>query len=54
MQYSGASRKLRQRNVEVEPANILLPHQLIHAGDSKVRINIGYPGTKFIRMKTGL
>jgi DNA polymerase IIIc chi subunit len=30
-----------------KPANILLPHQLIHAGDSKVRINIGYPGTKF-------
>ena len=30
-----------------KPANTLLPHQLIHAGDSKVRINIGYPGTKF-------
>ncbi len=30
-----------------KPAHTLLPHQLIHAGDSKVRINIGYPGTKF-------
>ena len=30
-----------------KPANTLLPHQLIHAGDSKVQINIGYPGTKF-------
>ena len=30
-----------------KPANTLLPHQLIHAGDSKIRINIGYPGTKF-------
>jgi DNA polymerase IIIc chi subunit len=30
-----------------KPANTLLPHQLIHADDSKVRINIGYPGTKF-------
>ena len=29
------------------PANALLPHQLIHAGDPKIRINIGYPGTKF-------
>ena len=32
-----------------KPANTLLPHQLIHAGDSKVRINIGYPGTKFFK-----
>ena len=30
-----------------KPANTLLPHPLTHAGDSKVRINIGYPGTKF-------
>jgi DNA polymerase IIIc chi subunit len=29
------------------PANTLLPHQLIHTGDSMIRINIGYPGTRF-------
>mgnify|MGYP001192129622 FL=1 len=29
------------------PANTLLPHQLIHTGDSMIKINIGYPGTRF-------